>query len=155
MVLSPIKAQGHYFCLFFDSHLSLKRSFAIAYCLVSSDALIVEWSGPCLASYGDFTDCDCVYEACISASVAGVRGYQERKTLRVSCERSVVLADVDSSDSDGAQEAVNILQSFRNPLLNLLRILWLRYLRSTIPTAQTALSPQQASLRDNVADWSG
>lgn len=55
------------------------------------------------------------------ASVAGVRGYQERKTLRVSCERSVVPADVDGSDSDGAQEAVNILQSSRNPLLNLLR----------------------------------
>lgn len=55
------------------------------------------------------------------ASIGGVRGFHVRRTLRVSCQQGSVEWQRSGSESDGDQEAVNILQSSRNPLLNLPR----------------------------------
>jgi len=57
------------------------------------------------------------------SSIGAVRGFHGRKTLRVSCHQSSgdVEGQRSGSESDGDVEAVNILQSSRNPLLNLPR----------------------------------
>lgn len=57
-----------------------------------------------------------------SASVSSVRGLQSREAVRVLCLRKEGGEGQSSSgESDGSREAVSILQSSRNPLLNLPR----------------------------------
>ena len=57
------------------------------------------------------------------SSLGAARGFQGRKTLRVSCQQNPahVNGRRSGSESDGDQVAVKILQSSRNPLLNLPR----------------------------------
>ncbi|KAG0599225.1 hypothetical protein M758_12G137100 [Ceratodon purpureus] len=52
---------------------------------------------------------------------ASVSGFQGRRTLRVSCQRRVVDEQSGGESDGGSQADVSILQSSRNPLLNLPR----------------------------------
>lgn len=86
------------------------------------------------------------------ASFGGVRGFHVRKTSRVSCQKSSAEGPRSGSESDGDMEAVNILQSSRNPLLNLPRADLIAALAEKGDNSEGVVVPEASEARPRSRD---